>query len=186
MCLLARQLGVNRNTVVAAYDDLADEGWVRSHTGRGTFVTRPPADDRPAGRDRGRRVLAHRLLPRGRGAGDRRAADDVPPGLRTPGGISFAGSYPARELLPVEAFARAIRARARAARRRRAGLRADRRAPRAARVDRRAHALARLARRRRAGRSSPTAPSRRSSWSSARSSIAATRRSSRSRPTPAR
>ena len=35
---LARELGVNRNTVVAAYEMLAGEGWIRSHTGKGTFV----------------------------------------------------------------------------------------------------------------------------------------------------
>ena len=35
---LARQLGVNRNTVVAAYDHLAGQGFVQSHTGRGTFL----------------------------------------------------------------------------------------------------------------------------------------------------
>ena len=38
---LSRQLGVNRNTVVAAYDSLAAAGWVQSHTGRGTFLTVP-------------------------------------------------------------------------------------------------------------------------------------------------
>ena len=35
---LARQLGVNRNTVVAAYESLSAEGWTRSHTGKGTFL----------------------------------------------------------------------------------------------------------------------------------------------------
>ena len=39
---LARTLGVNRNTVVAAYETLADEGWVRSHTGKGTFLVSHP------------------------------------------------------------------------------------------------------------------------------------------------
>ena len=35
---LARQLGVNRNTVVSAYEYMASRGWVNSHTGKGTFV----------------------------------------------------------------------------------------------------------------------------------------------------
>ena len=35
---LARELGVNRNTVVAAYETLSSEGWTRSHTGKGTFL----------------------------------------------------------------------------------------------------------------------------------------------------
>lgn len=35
---LAEELGVNRNTVVAAYDELLSEGWVESDGTRGTFV----------------------------------------------------------------------------------------------------------------------------------------------------
>jgi len=35
---LARRLGINRGTVSAAYDELLDEGVLRSHVGRGTFV----------------------------------------------------------------------------------------------------------------------------------------------------
>ena len=46
---LARQLGVNRNTVVAAYEILASEGFVQSHTGRGTFLV--SARGWPAGGD---------------------------------------------------------------------------------------------------------------------------------------
>ena len=38
---LARHLGVNRQTVVAAYEYLASRGWVRSHTGKGTFLAIP-------------------------------------------------------------------------------------------------------------------------------------------------
>jgi GntR family transcriptional regulator / MocR family aminotransferase len=44
---LARTLGVNRNTVIAAYDDLAAEGWVTTENGRGTFVSRTLPDPRP-------------------------------------------------------------------------------------------------------------------------------------------
>src|SRR5579862_2428216 len=36
--LLAEQLGVNRNTVIASYDELAAEGLVRTRRGGGTFV----------------------------------------------------------------------------------------------------------------------------------------------------
>jgi GntR family transcriptional regulator / MocR family aminotransferase len=35
---LSATLGVNRNTVTAAYDALESEGWVRRHAGSGTFV----------------------------------------------------------------------------------------------------------------------------------------------------
>ena len=41
---LARTLGVNRNTVIAAYDDLVAEGWVTTENGRGTFVSRTLPD----------------------------------------------------------------------------------------------------------------------------------------------
>ena len=45
---LARSLGLNRNTVVAGYDELLAEGLVRTRTGGGTFV----ADPVPGVRDR--------------------------------------------------------------------------------------------------------------------------------------
>src|SRR6185503_5901087 len=35
---LAKQLGVNRNTVIAAYDRLVELGAATGHTGRGTFL----------------------------------------------------------------------------------------------------------------------------------------------------
>jgi GntR family transcriptional regulator/MocR family aminotransferase len=49
---LARQLGVSRNSVLAAYDTLAAEGIIVGRTGSGTVVRRAPA----------RRVDARRLL----------------------------------------------------------------------------------------------------------------------------
>ena len=44
---LARQLGVNRNTVTAAYDALAVDGTVRSHTGRGIYRCYVGVEARP-------------------------------------------------------------------------------------------------------------------------------------------
>ncbi|HXG04290.1 MAG TPA: winged helix-turn-helix domain-containing protein, partial [Candidatus Binatia bacterium] len=38
---LARSLGVNRATVVLAYEELVAAGWARSHVGQGTFVAGP-------------------------------------------------------------------------------------------------------------------------------------------------
>ena len=98
---LARRLGVNRNTVVSAYDALATEGWVQSHTGRGTFLVvgpEPAADDEDWF------------------DGFSRAADGLDQGglgaifsmVTAPDGISFVGSYPDPGLLPVEGFARAL------------------------------------------------------------------------------
>ncbi len=46
---LARQLGVNRDTVALAYEELATDGVVESTVGRGTFVSR---GIRPSGRER--------------------------------------------------------------------------------------------------------------------------------------
>ena len=43
---LARQLGVNRNTVVAAYHELDLRGRTTAHTGRGTFVRADAASGR--------------------------------------------------------------------------------------------------------------------------------------------
>ena len=42
---LAASLGVHRNTVLAAYDELHAEGWVTAVRGRGTFVARMPPDN---------------------------------------------------------------------------------------------------------------------------------------------
>jgi len=104
---LARHLGVNRNTVVAAYELLATEGVVRSHTGRGTFLAEPgEAPPPPSARDDDwltafstavqgpaleRLLSAHRLA----------IASE---------GISFASSHPANDLAPVEPFSKAMAA----------------------------------------------------------------------------
>lgn len=108
---LARQLGVNRNTVVAAYEQLTEEGVVRSHTGKGTFLAPPGAAE----------ASLQELEARGRGR-----EGWTPPFSRAvegptvasllsfyqqaiaAEGISFSGSYPAPELMPVESFARAL------------------------------------------------------------------------------
>ncbi|MBS1809074.1 MAG: PLP-dependent aminotransferase family protein [Acidobacteria bacterium] len=39
---LAKKLGVNRNTITAAYEELTAEGIIRSHVGQGTFVNDVP------------------------------------------------------------------------------------------------------------------------------------------------
>ncbi len=44
---LAESLEVNRNTVIAAYEELAGEGWIESSTARGTFVSRSLPEFRP-------------------------------------------------------------------------------------------------------------------------------------------
>lgn len=107
---LARQLGVNRNTVVAAYDLLATEGVVRSHTGRGTFLAETAAGGPVAPATAS-------------GEGDWMAAFSSAvqgPSLErllsayrltiSSEGISFASSQPANDLAPVESFSKAMAA----------------------------------------------------------------------------
>ena len=98
---LAKQLGVNRNTVIAAYELLVDLGTATGRTGRGTFLAGHRAETRPG--DPWAGAFA-------------RAVED--PGVgslltiyriaTSHEGISLAGGYPASELMPVEAFSRAM------------------------------------------------------------------------------
>jgi len=44
---LARSLSVHRNTVLAAYNELAAEGWITVEAARGTFISRELPDRRP-------------------------------------------------------------------------------------------------------------------------------------------
>ncbi|HXV77425.1 MAG TPA: PLP-dependent aminotransferase family protein [Candidatus Polarisedimenticolaceae bacterium] len=104
---LARDLGVNRNTVVAAYEALADEGWVRSHTGRGTFlVRRPGASADSAVADSDAWFTAFSRTADGAAAGGLQSILSL--FVEPTGGVSFVGSYPAGELIPVDAFSEAM------------------------------------------------------------------------------
>jgi DNA-binding transcriptional MocR family regulator len=108
---LARQLGVNRQTVVAAYEHLAAEGWVHSQTGKGTFLVDPRGAEA-----RGPDPVRAPDASDGWLSSFSRAVDGPNVGgllsiyqtITAAEGISFAGSYPARELMPVEAFGRAM------------------------------------------------------------------------------
>jgi len=106
---LARQLGVNRQTVVAAYEFLATQGWVRSRTGKGTFLVVALGRDEAGsenGADPGSSWLpTFSRVVEGPDVGGLLSFYRT---ANVTGGISFAGSYPARELMPVEAFGRAI------------------------------------------------------------------------------
>jgi DNA-binding transcriptional MocR family regulator len=101
---LARQLGVNRITVVTAYNELAAEGYISAHVGRGSFVL-----DRGAGLLRQDAVP----LPRLRLPGDwsaHRFHREMIRLARRPDIISFAPGMPATDLLPADTYRLALNA----------------------------------------------------------------------------
>jgi len=110
---LARQLGVNRHTVIAAYEALASEGWVQSHTGKGTFLVQPGDTTAAGSGTSGDTDAAGSWLTAFSRAVEGSAVRGLLSVYKTATateGISFAGSYPASDLLPVESFAGAMAA----------------------------------------------------------------------------
>jgi GntR family transcriptional regulator / MocR family aminotransferase len=108
---LAGSLGVHRNTVLAAYRELAAEGWVEASAARGTFVSRALPDPAP-------RRFAAKAAPRI--AVPSKLGFDLPPGpdpLPPPPHLArstrrvlpLTGGVPDVRLVPVAALARAYR-----------------------------------------------------------------------------
>lgn len=102
---LAESLGVHRNTVLAAYRELAAEGWVTFAQARGTFVAADlpdPANDPPRARAREGRptTLGFDLPP---------APVDGAPPPPPPGVLSLYGGVPDVRLAPLAVLARAFR-----------------------------------------------------------------------------
>ncbi len=104
---LASELGVHRNTVVAAFEELVAQGWIRSDPSRGSFV----CDDLP---DRSSPALRHQT--RGRSHVPRRTAYELgpdawgepavsPPTRR----IAMGGGMPDPRMAPRVLLARAYR-----------------------------------------------------------------------------
>jgi 2-aminoadipate transaminase len=106
---LAKQLGVNRNTVIAAYDRLVELGAATGHTGRGTFLAGPrgaaPTSQDPAAGPSDPWLGAFARAVQGPGVGNLLTIYRI---ATSHEGISLAGGYPAGELMPVDAFARAM------------------------------------------------------------------------------
>jgi 2-aminoadipate transaminase len=103
---LARELGVNRTTVMNAYNELASEGLVEGHVGRGTLVRRSFAD---LDGDECEPEMPSWLL--GLAAGesellgpDARVISELTALGEHEEMISFASAAPAPELLPAEIF----------------------------------------------------------------------------------
>jgi GntR family transcriptional regulator/MocR family aminotransferase len=109
---LALELGVNRNTVVAAYDHLASQGFVQSHTGRGTFVVSPASPTAPPELGDETWFSSFSRAVGGAGLGGLQSIYRL---MLDTEGISLVGSYPTPELMPAEAFSRAMQAALRAA-----------------------------------------------------------------------
>lgn len=100
---LATALGVSRNVVVSAFDELFAEGYVTGRHGSGTYVEEAlPAAPRRAALPpvAGRRWLQRDPVPLPGG---------VPLNDETPGLISFRPGVPAFDLLPTEVWRRAWR-----------------------------------------------------------------------------
>jgi 2-aminoadipate transaminase len=101
---LAARLGVNRTTVVNAYRDLAADGLVEGHVGRGTIVSWPYVEDAPnrpmawAQQFVSQPQWPHAAL-----------VQEVAELAAQPGVVSFAGGIPTPELYPMDELRQACR-----------------------------------------------------------------------------
>jgi 2-aminoadipate transaminase len=105
---LSVSLGVNRNTVISAYQELEVEGLVSSHVGRGTAVSVHPPTRAAPSRAPAQAIRMEPLL----STSWRNAYQRLPPGLEQlleteeePDTISFASHSPDVALFPTEEFA---------------------------------------------------------------------------------
>lgn len=103
--VLAARLGVHRNTVVAAFEELESQGWVRSEAARGTFVSEVRALDGARLERNPRRSIPTRP------AFDLRAPEGsrYRPALPRAEALMLYGGLSDLRLFPVDALARAYR-----------------------------------------------------------------------------
>jgi DNA-binding transcriptional MocR family regulator len=113
---MAAALGVNRSTVVNAYRELAADGLVEAHVGRGTTVCRPPlgeaSDSESAAHPfvyaQGEALVwGEYFVPRPEEGRDP-LLRDLMALLTRPDTISFAAGIPAPELYPLDDFRQAM------------------------------------------------------------------------------
>jgi DNA-binding transcriptional MocR family regulator len=111
---LADELGVNRATVVLAYEELVAAGLARARVGQGTFVAERPAERVPSEippARRGGTIEWSEIFSRTAqiiGAEDERRRAATGPPAAGGGVISFAGGMPDSALFPTEGFRRAL------------------------------------------------------------------------------
>lgn len=98
---LADLLGINRNTVIAGYDELVAEGVLVTRVGGGTFVARPSTAPATPALAPPNRTPTYPLSPASRQAPS--------PSLPAPGMLVLSRSTPDIRLLPSQALARAFR-----------------------------------------------------------------------------
>jgi GntR family transcriptional regulator/MocR family aminotransferase len=113
---LARELGVARNTVINAFDQLRAEGYLEGHIGSGTIVARDLPDDRPCIRvdaETGLGIAASRR-PRIVFSRFGQAALDGPRDLNPHPAAPFEVDLPATDVFPFETWRRLIAQRLRA------------------------------------------------------------------------
>lgn len=110
---LARELGVHRNTVVRAFEDLESAGFLVSTVGRGTFVAEAPAPaPAPAARaapvDPGSALPWASLASRAVQAEPLARLDRLAAGPQRPDAINLATMAPSPDLLPHGLFRRCL------------------------------------------------------------------------------
>lgn len=98
---LADEIGVHRNTVLAAYRELASEGWIETRRGGGTFISKELPDATP-------RAFAPRASARGLGF-DLSPGPQWEPSSYPRGTLVLASGTPDPRLVPTLPLARAYR-----------------------------------------------------------------------------
>ena len=99
---LARQLGVHRNTVLAAYEELCAEGWTVTEPARGTYVNRELPEQKAA--QEGSTKLAEKpCFPYPVEKFDGDGVGEAPHGV-----LNLSGGVPDGRLVPVDGIARAM------------------------------------------------------------------------------
>lgn len=105
---LAESLGVHRNTVIAAYNELLAEGWVESRHGRGTFVSQSLPERAARASTRGSNLSTPQPERIGFSMkGVRATTPTLHPPVR--GRLVMYGGLPDARLIPVSALSRAYR-----------------------------------------------------------------------------